>query len=180
MATALAATAVPAQETAGKAAVNDSLFAAAAASGGMAEVALAELGLQRARDPELKKFSQKMLDEHMKMNGELTTLAAQKRIALPRTTDARAQFCAQSLAGLSGEEFDRCYAKAQCILHEEALGTFKAEAERGQDPDVKAFAARGVPHIQEHLDTIKPIAERYEKDQPRGNPPATEREKPQQ
>src|SRR4051812_3139990 len=89
-------TAVPparAQATAGQAAVNDSLFAAAASVGGVAEVSLSQLGVQKATDPELKKFSQQMIEDHTRMNGELVSMAAQKRVALPRTVDARAQFC---------------------------------------------------------------------------------------
>ena len=86
----------------------------------MAEVTLSELGVQQRHRPRLKKFSQQMIDEHTRMNSELTPLAAQKQIPLPRAPDARAQFCAQSLAGLSGEEFDRCYAKAQLVAHMDA------------------------------------------------------------
>jgi putative membrane protein len=150
------------QGTAARAAVNDSLFAAAAASGGLAEVSISEVGLQRATDPELKRFSQQMIDEHTRVNQELITLAAQKRIPLPRTMDARAQFCAESLAGLTGEEFDRCYAKAQLIAHMDSVAAFEAEAERGLDPNIKAFAAKTLPHVKDHLKTIKPIAMKYE------------------
>ena len=133
-------------------------------SGGLAEVTISQLGVQQATDPELKKFSQQMIDEHTRMNSELMQLAAQKQIARAPDVDARAQFCAQSLAGLSGEEFDRCYAKAQLVAHMDSVATFEAEAERGQDPDVKALAAKALPHIKEHLKMIKPIAMRYEKD----------------
>ena len=98
-----------------EAAVNDSLFAMAAADGGLTEVTLAELGVQKATDPELKKFSQQMIAEHTKMNGELTALADAKGMALPEDDRPATEFCAQSLAGLSGEEFDRCYAKAQLV-----------------------------------------------------------------
>ena len=146
--------------------MSDSLFAMAAADGGLAEVTLAELGVQKATDPELKKFSQHMIEEHTKMNAELTALAARKGMALPRTITIGHQFCAQSLAGLSGEEFDRCYAKAQLVLHMDSVAKFEAEAERGQDPDVKALAAKSLPHIKEHLKEIKPIAMRYEKEKP--------------
>jgi len=161
---ALVATTARAQGTAPKMAVSDSLFAAAAASGGLAELTLSELGLQRATDPELKQFSQRMIDEHTRMNNELIQLAAQKQIPLPRMSDARAQFCAQSLAGLSGEEFDRCYAKAQLVCHMDAVGTFEAEAERGQDPQVKALAAKALPHIKDHLRAIRPLAMKFEKE----------------
>ncbi len=152
--------------TAGKAGVSDSLFALAAADGGLAEVMISELGVQKATDPELKKFSQHMVESHTKMNAELMALATQKGVTLPRTVSPGHQFCAQSLASLSGEEFDRCYAKAQAVLHMDTVSKFEAEAERGQDPDVKALAAKSLPHIKEHLKMIKPIAMRYESEKP--------------
>lgn len=168
-ATATGRTAAPGQvapsasgHTAEKRPVSDPLFAAAAATGGLTEVTLAELGEQKATNPELKKFSQHMIAEHTKMNAELMALATQKSLPLPKTLPANAAFCAQSLAGLSGEDFDACYAKAQLVVHMDSLAAFEAEAERGQDADMKALAAKGVPHIKEHLKMIKPIAMKYE------------------
>jgi len=157
----------PATATAARTAVNDTLFANAAALGGIAELSISELGMQRATDPELKQFSQQMIDEHTKMNNELYALAGRKGIALPRAADARAQFCAESLAGLTGAEFDRCYAKAQLLAHMDAVSAFEAESQRGMDPDIKALAARSLPHIKQHLERIKPIAMRYEKESPK-------------
>jgi putative membrane protein len=146
--------------------VDDALFAAAATIGNMAELTLSELGVQRATDPELKQFSQRMIDEHTRMGQEMMTLAAQQQLALPRTVDPRAQFCAQSLAGLSGREFDRCYAKAQLVIHMDSVEMFEAEAQRGQDGAMKALAAKSLAHIKDHLKAIKPIAMRYEQEKP--------------
>src|SRR5262249_531552 len=115
---AIAASTAHAQATASqKAAVDDALFAQAAAAGGMAELPVRELGGQKATDAELKKFSQFMIDEHTKINNELKTLAARKRLPLPTMLDARALFCERSLAGLNGGEFDRCFAKGQFLAH---------------------------------------------------------------
>jgi len=165
LAVAVAGPMAHAQATAGGAAVNDALFAEVAAIGGLSEVTLGEIGLQRATNPELKSFSQKMVDDHTKMNQELTSLAARKRIALPRALDVRSQFCAQSLQGAPRESFDKCFAKAQLTAHMEAVAAFEAEAERGQDADMKALAARALPHLKEHLQMIKPIAKKYESEQ---------------
>jgi len=145
-------------------AVSDELFAAAAASGGLAEVNVSQIGLQRATDPELKRFSQQMVQDHNQLNQELVNTVSQKGIRIPQTIDARAQFCAESLAGLSGEQFDKCYAKAQLVIHMDSVAIFEAEAERGQDPQIKALAAKALPKIKEHLKMIKPIAMRYEKE----------------
>lgn len=98
------------------------------------------------------------------MNQELMNLVAQKGIRIPQAIDARAQFCADSLAGLSGGKFDKCYAKAQLVAHMDSLAMFEAEAERGQDPQMRALAAKVVPSIKEHLKQIKPIAQRFEKE----------------
>lgn len=144
--------------------VSDQLFATAAAAAGVAEMNLSQLGLKQATDPELKTFSQRMVDEHAKVNQELKTLTSQKGITMPTALDARSAFCSQSLAGLTGEEFDRCYAKAQLVAHMEAVAMYQSEAERGMDNEIKAFAARTLPHLKDHLKAIKPIAMRYEKD----------------
>jgi len=156
----------PTTSTTEKRPVSDALFAAAAADSGLAEVTISQIGLTRATDADLKRFSQTMIDDHSKANAELMSLANVRGVALPRTIDPRSQFCAQSLAGLSGEEFDRCYAKAQCAAHEEAITAFETEIERGQDPEIKAFASRVLPKIKQHHEMIKPIAKRLEKANP--------------
>jgi len=153
-----------AQDTTARSAVSDPLFVVAAIDGGMSEVMLAELGARKATDPDLKRFSENMIAEHTRMNGQITALATSKRMTLPQTVSPGHQFCAQSLAGLSGEEFDRCYAKAQLVIHMDSVAKFEAESERGQDPDVKGLASQALTHIKEHLATIKPIAMKYEKD----------------
>jgi putative membrane protein len=153
-----------AQATARSAPVNDALFAQAAAASGLGEVAISGIGVRKATDPELKKFSQQAVADHTKLNQELAALAAQKGIALPRELDARAQFCGQSLSGEAAETFDRCYAKAQLMIHLEAVAAFEAEVQRGQDSEIKALAIKALPTLKSHLHMIKPIAMKYDKE----------------
>jgi putative membrane protein len=164
IAVALAAPAASAQQSARGAPVSDPLFAQAAMSGGLAEVSIGELGAQRATDPELKKFSQQMIDDHARVNQQIVNLAAQKRVALPRAPEFCAQFCAQSLAGLSGEQFDHCFAKAVLATHMETVAAYEAEAERGQDPAWRKLASDNLPRIKEHLKTIKQLAQKHMKE----------------
>jgi putative membrane protein len=149
---------------ASQAGVNDGLFAAAATDSNLSELSLSQLGVQKATDPELKQFSQRMIDEHTRMGREMRTMLAQKGLRVPEMVDVRSQFCAQSLAGLSGEQFDCCYAKAQLVAHMDSVAMFEAEAERGLDRDVKALAAKALPKIKSHLEMIKPIAKKYMKE----------------
>src|SRR5690349_19365471 len=77
------------RDSAHAAPVNDQLIAQAAAIGGVSELAVAQLGVERATDPELKKFSQQMVADHTRMNSELTQLASSRQIPLPTAVDPK-------------------------------------------------------------------------------------------
>jgi len=158
-----ASSAVGAQTTATSNAVDDRLFAAAASESGAAELALSRLGLEKAADPELKKFSERMIEDHSMLSKELMTVARSKQVALPEGLGHCARFTLQSLSGLSSEHFDTCYAEAQMVAHKQAVAAIRAEAERGADADLKALAAKALPKLKGHMAMIKPIGMKYEK-----------------
>ncbi len=54
-----------------QAAGSDAVFAAKAASGGMAEVKLGQLAAEKGTSPAVKQFGQKMVDDHSKANDQL-------------------------------------------------------------------------------------------------------------
>jgi putative membrane protein len=138
-----------------KAPVNDRLFVAAAAAGNSAEVAAARLALQRAGGDEVKKFAQKLIDDHNKANQELMSLAGTKRIAVPTTLDVKDQAAIDCLSGLSGADFDREFLTHQVAAHTCAVQLFQAESARGRDADLKAFASKTLPTLQDHLKSAR-------------------------
>jgi putative membrane protein len=141
--------------------VDDGLFAAAAAEGAATEWSLSQLGKGRATDPTLKRFSELMIEYHPRLSQELKVWASMQGLTLPERPDYRTRFRVNSLAGLTGAEFDRCYAEAQLIVQMDFLALFEAEAERGADPEMSALASKALPGIKEHLKMIKAIAKRY-------------------
>jgi hypothetical protein len=52
---------------------------------------------------------------------------------------------------MSGEAFDRAYMREMVTGHQMMLDMFRKESQNGSDADVKAWAAKMVPSIQEHL-----------------------------
>ncbi len=56
----------------------------------------------------------------------------------------------EKLAKLSGPDFDRAYAKVMFNDHKEDVASFTQEAQSGQVPEVKTFAAKTLPTLQEH------------------------------
>ncbi|MBD2307682.1 DUF4142 domain-containing protein [Chroococcidiopsis sp. FACHB-1243] len=130
----------------------DRQFITEAAQGGMAEVQLGKLALQRASSQEVKDYAQHMIDEHTKVNQELMALAQQKGVTPPKTIGQKNEVVRAKLSKLSSSAFDKAYmneAGVKSHAHQEAL--FSQQAKQGQDPDLKAFAAKVLPTVQEHL-----------------------------
>jgi putative membrane protein len=55
------------------------------------------------------------------------------------------------LEKLNGAEFDRAYMQDMVRDHQEDVAEFKKESENGGDQDLKGFAAKTLPTLQQHL-----------------------------
>ncbi|HEX8202671.1 MAG TPA: DUF4142 domain-containing protein [Isosphaeraceae bacterium] len=141
-----------------KGAVNDALFVLAAYAGGLAEVTTGNIALLRSTDDQVKKYAQHLIDDHTRANQQLVAIAAAKQLPVPTAPDTRDQAAADRINGLQGEDFDREFSRLQVVAHMDAVALFQAEAERGLDPDVKAFAAQTLPALREHLRAARQLA----------------------
>lgn len=129
----------------------DTEFAVAAADGGLLEVQLGQLAVANASSPEVKKLGQTMVDEHSKANEELKALAATKNISLPGVLSEKNQKTYEDLAKKSGLEFDKEYSSFMVKDHKEDIDDFKKEAEKGNDSEIKSWAAGKVSTLEHHL-----------------------------
>jgi putative membrane protein len=91
-----------------------------------------------------------MVTDHTKANEELKALAAKKNITLPTTPGDEAQEHINDLAKYSGAEFDKKYAELMHKDHQEDLDLFKEAADDAEDAEVKAFASKTLPVLQNH------------------------------
>jgi len=121
------------------------------AAGGLAEVELGKLAQSQGSSDAVKQFGKRMVDDHSKANDELSQLASRKGITLPTSLDAKHQATKDRLSKLSGAAFDRAYMDDMVKDHREDVSEFRKEATNGQDADVKAFAAKTLPTLEEHL-----------------------------
>jgi putative membrane protein len=122
-----------------------------AARDGLAEVELGRLASEKASSDQIKQFAQKMVDDHSKANDELKSIASGKNITLPTETDAKVKAAVDKLSKLSGEAFDRAFAKDMLSDHKQAVSAFRTESKSGKDPEIKAFAAKTLPTLEGHL-----------------------------
>jgi putative membrane protein len=117
----------------------------------MTEVQLGKLAQDHAAAQPVMKFGQRMARDHARMNKELHDLAKAKGITLPDKLDRKDQKMVDQLSGLRAGDFDRAYARDMVSGHDEAIQKFEDQAKNGHDPEIKAWAAKEVKILQEHL-----------------------------
>jgi len=147
-----------AQEKAEKKTVPDSKFMTYAARDGLFHVEAGKLAAEKGSTEGVKKFGQHAVEHHSQINEELMKLASSKGVILPKQMSKGQREGLDKVAKLSGPAFDKAYIEMETKDHTKDLSTFQKEAKEGKDPDVKAWAAKTVAAIQEHLDMMRNLS----------------------
>ena len=135
----------------------DSKFLMEAAMGGLMEVELGRVAAQQGSSAAVKEFGQRMVDDHSAANTELMSLATSKGVTLPTALDEKNQEHVTKLSAMSGADFDRAYMKMMVSDHVKDVSEFEKQSTKGTDPDLKAFASKALPTLQEHLKLAKSV-----------------------
>ena len=137
---------------------SDQRFAVEAAQGGMAEVQLGQLAKDKASNDAVKKFGQRMIDDHTKANDQLKSVASESGITLPTDVSAKDKAEMDRLSKLSGDAFDRAYMQMMVKDHKKDVAEFQKEANNGKDEKIKKFASDTLPTLQSHLQMAQDTA----------------------
>jgi len=151
-------TASPAKQSSATLTQGDRAFLNEAAAGGMAEVEMGRLAAQKGQNPDVKRFGERMVTDHSKVNDELKQLAARKGVTVPGTPSAEQKEEMDKLAKLSGAAFDRQYMKLMVADHDTDVKGFKEQASNASDSDVKSFVSKTLPTLEEHQKMAHEIA----------------------
>jgi putative membrane protein len=133
----------------------DREFIVKAAESSRTEVELGRLAQEKAASDAVKKFGQRMIQDHGAAAKELAQLAANKGVQLE--TKANHNGVQQTLAKLQGNEFDREYVKAMVDDHKKDVAEFRRMTRSVRDPNLKAWVDRTLPTLESHLQTIESI-----------------------
>jgi putative membrane protein len=137
------------------------------------EIASGHLAQEKSQNAEVKRFAEHMVRDHTKTAQELQGLIQQlpdvsANLATPpapgRETagttqdaprdqglDQQHTALLQQLQQASGAEFDRLYVRQQVMAHQQAVDMFRNYAQSGDKPQLKQWAERTLPALQEHL-----------------------------
>jgi len=143
---------------AGQGSASDKMFVRNAMQGGMAEVQLGQLTLQKSNNDQVKQFAQRMIDDHTKLNDQMKPVAQQLGVPVPAQVSKKDKATMAKLQGLSGTAYDQAYIQDMVKDHKKDLSDFQMEASSGQDQTVKDAANQGSQVISQHLQMIQQIA----------------------
>jgi putative membrane protein len=129
----------------------DRKFVETTARDGMAEVQLGQMAQQKAQNAQVKEFAARMVTDHGKANDELKTLASSKGVQLPSETDKAHKSKADSLGKKAADKFDHEYMEEMVKDHKKDVKEFEKQSKNAKDADVRAFASKTLPTLQEHL-----------------------------
>lgn len=136
---------------------DDSKFAVTAANGGLLEVMLGTMALEKTQNPRVKAFGTMMVTDHTTANNELKALALNKNIAIPGALGEDMQHHVNDLKNKVGKDFDKAYMSMMVDDHKTDISDFEKAADKADDVDLKSFAATKLPILKAHLDSAKAI-----------------------
>jgi putative membrane protein len=142
---------------AGATSPQDRVFLKDALEGGMAEVQLGHLALQKSSNADVKQFAQRMVDDHTKMGDQLKPIAQQVGVKIPDGPSKKDKTTIAKLQGLNGGDFDKAYMKDMVKDHKTDLSDFRSEADQGSNLAVKNAASQGAGIINQHLQMAEQI-----------------------
>lgn len=145
---------------------SDKQFVEKAATGGIVEVDLGRFASEKATTQDGKQFGQQMVTDHSKANDELKKLARDKGVDLIEAESkatSEAQATKDKLSKYSGVAFDKAYMDDMVEDHTKDVKEFENESNKAQDPDLKAWARKTLPTLQQHLKMAKAAQDKLKK-----------------
>lgn len=130
----------------------DRNFLMRAAASSLVELEAARLAADKAKDEEVKRYASMLVDHHTAANQELMALAQSKGLNLPTSLSGGKQRELTRLNRASGDDFDAAFVQGMGVReHRQELRLFREASRNAKDPDIKAWAAKMLPELEQHL-----------------------------
>jgi putative membrane protein len=136
----------------------DQQFANITAQANHGEIEMGQLAVQHASNEAVKQFARLMIKDHTNAGQELKSWAGQSSFNLPSGLTPEDSSTKTNLSSVSGAQFDQQYLQSQLKDHKTVISEFEKEVAQGQDPQLKQFAEKTLPILQDHVRIAEDIA----------------------
>jgi putative membrane protein len=127
----------------------DKNFVKEATIGGMAEVEFSKIA-QKSENADVKRFADRMIEDHTKANQQLASITTALGVETPKALDSEHERMREKLQTLHGKAFDEQYMRVMVEDHDKAVKLFRQEERSGRNAELKQFAQKTLPTLEEH------------------------------
>ena len=128
------------------------------AMGGMQQLEVSKVAVQKATSEEVRQFAQAEVDEQTGLSNKLKEISSAKNITLPESPDAETQAMVSKLQGMSGADLDKMYMSESGVKGHEKLNKVMSDVEaKASDTTLKSLAVAAHPLIRTHLKVAQEV-----------------------
>jgi putative membrane protein len=132
--------------------VDDVAVVKQATESGRKEVAAARDALPQLKNPGLKRIAEMLVSDHSAANAKLSKIAEAKGWPLPAP-----QAATPPPATGASTDFDAKWTAEMIAAHEKSVGLYRAQAQGGEDKDLRKYAHDTLPTIEHHLAELRSL-----------------------
>ena len=133
-------------------------FVTRASNSNLFAVEESKFAIDRTRDPQVKAFARRLLEDHGKAEAELQAQAKGSGAAVPTKLDHDHQARLTALRGKSGADFDKAYIADQGENHSNALTLYGDYMLWGEYEKLHALAIKMIPITEAQLKQAQVLA----------------------
>jgi putative membrane protein len=131
-------------------------FLKKAIEGNYAEIQMGKLAQQNGKADNVKQYGQMLSDDHAAANQKAMDVAKSMGVSPPDGPNAKQKADYDKMARISGESFDRGFARHMVADHEKDIADYKKESKQA---DAAGEYAKGqIDVLQKHLDAAKSLS----------------------
>jgi putative membrane protein len=132
-------------------------FITEAIQGNLAEIAVGKLAQQKGQSDGVRSFGAQLVSDHTAANDKAMSVAQSMGVSPPNEPNKKQKAVYDRLSKLSGDNFDREFAKAMVDDHKNDIREFEKEAKKKNDPAAE-FANQTLPTLRKHLEMAQSLA----------------------
>ena len=130
--------------------VDDIAFVRQATESSRKEIQSARDALLQLKNPELIRVAEMLVNDHSGANQRLSKIAEAKQWPLPAAPVPTAP-----PSGTANSNFDATWTAEMIAGHERSVELYHAEAQGGEDKDLRKYASDTLPTIEHHLAELR-------------------------
>ena len=131
-------------------------FLKEAIEGNLAEVQMGQLAGKNGKSDGVRSFGQMLQKDHSEANQKATAAANQMGMSPPSEPNSKQKAMYDRMSKLSGDKFDREFAKHMVADHKKDIKEYEKEAKK--DDAAGAYAKAALPTLRKHLETAQSLS----------------------